>query len=39
MSTLNKLREQNPNIVECKVFIDKETGVLYFAIGNEEEKN
>ena len=35
MKALNQLREQNPNIVECRVFIDKETEILYFAIEDE----
>ena len=35
MKTLNELREQNPNIEECRVFIDKQTGVLYFATEDE----
>jgi len=39
MKVLNQLREENPNIVECKVFIDKETGMLYFAIEDEINNN
>ena len=39
MKVLNQLREENPNIVECRVFIDKETGKLYFATEDEEENN
>lgn len=35
MKDLNQLREENPNIIECKVFIDKETGKLYFIIEDE----
>lgn len=35
MKVLNQLKKENPNIVECRVFIDKETGMLYFAIEDE----
>ena len=33
------IQEKNPNIKECKVFLDEEKGQLFFVLPDEEENS